>query len=168
LLINYLYAFTHKITEKRKAKLTQKRKDMNIRTINIAYTCFIITFAVLIKYLRNMDFSKRLKKIRIEKGLTKGDLAKLIGVHYSQIGRYEEKGAQPSSDVMAKLANALEISTDFLMNGTSDDLANSTLTDKELLNQFKTIEKLSENDKGVVKVFLDAFITKGKLRKLAL
>jgi len=69
---------------------------------------------------------------------------------------------------MAKLANALEVSSDFLMNGTSNELAENTLTDKELLNQFKTIEKLPEKDRNVVKVFLDAFIIKGKLKQLAL
>jgi transcriptional regulator with XRE-family HTH domain len=115
-----------------------------------------------------MTFNERLKKIRLEKGLTKSDLAKTIGVHYSQIGRYEEKGAHPSADIMAKLANALEVSSDFLMNGTSNELAENTLTDKELLNQFKTIEKLPEKDRNVVKVFLDAFIIKGKLKQLAL
>jgi transcriptional regulator with XRE-family HTH domain len=115
-----------------------------------------------------MGFNERLKKARLAKGLSKSDLAREIGVHYSQIGRYEEKGAQPSADVLGKLANALEVSSDFLMSGTSDDLANSSLTDKELLNQFKIIEKLPEQDKNVVKVFLDAFITKGKLKQLAL
>lgn len=115
-----------------------------------------------------MGFKERLKKARLEKGLSKSDLAKEIGVHYSQIGRYEEKGAQPSADVLTKLANVLEVSSDFLMNGTSDDMANNALTDKELLNQFKIIEKLPENDRNVVKVFLDAFITKGKLKQLAL
>ena len=115
-----------------------------------------------------MTFNERLKKIRLEKGLTKSDLAKTIGVHYSQIGRYEEKGAHPSADIMEKLANALEVSSDFLMNGTSNELAENTLTDKELLNQFKTIEKLPEKDRNVVKVFLDAFIIKGKLKQLAL
>jgi transcriptional regulator with XRE-family HTH domain len=34
-------------------------------------------------------------------------------VHYSQIGRYEEKRANPSADIMAKLANALSVSSDF-------------------------------------------------------
>jgi hypothetical protein len=53
------------------------------------------------------------------------------------------------------------------MNGTSDNQANNSLTDKELLNQFKIIEKLPEQDKNVVKIFLDAFITKGKLKQLA-
>jgi len=115
-----------------------------------------------------MGFNERLKKARLAKGLSKSDLAREIGVHYSQIGRYEEKGAQPSANVLGKLANALEVSSDFLMSGTSDDLANSSLTDKELLNQFKIIEKLPEQDKNVVKVFLDAFITKGKLKQLAL
>ena len=89
-------------------------------------------------------------------------------MHYSQIGRYEEKGAQPSADILAKLANALEVKSDYLMNGTSDDLANSSLTDKELLNQFKMIEKMTEEKKSVVKIFLDAFITKDKIKQLAL
>lgn len=115
-----------------------------------------------------MKFNERLKKARLGKGLTKSDLAKEVGVHYSQIGRYEEKGALPSADVMTKIANILGVTADFLMNGTSDDLANNTLTDKELLNQFKTIEKLSEQDKNVVKILLDAFITKGKIKQLAL
>jgi len=89
-------------------------------------------------------------------------------VHYSQIGRYEDKGAQPSADILAKLANALEVTSDFLMNGTADDLADSSLTDKELLNQFKMIEKMTEEKKSVVKIFLDAFITKDKIKQLAL
>jgi len=61
----------------------------------------------------------------------------------------------------------LEVSSDYLTNGTSDDLAESSLTDKELLNQFKLIEKMPEAKRSVVKEFLDAFITKDKLRKLA-
>ena len=84
------------------------------------------------------------------------------------MGRYEKKGAQPSAEVLSKLANALGVSSDYLTNGTSDDLAESSLTDKELLNQFKNIEKLPEADKNVVKVFLDAFITKKKLKQLVL
>lgn len=115
-----------------------------------------------------MGFAQRLKKARTDKGLSQTELANIVGIHYTQIGRYENKGSQPSADVLSKLANALEVSSDFLTNGTSDDLADSSLTDKELLNQFKTIERLSETDKNVVKVLLDAFITKNKLKQLVL
>lgn len=115
-----------------------------------------------------MDFHQRLKSLRLNKNLSKSDLANLAGIHYSQIGRYEEKGATPSADIMAKIANVLEVSSDFLMNGSSDDLANTSLTDKELLNQFKAIENMQENDKSVVKTLIDAFITKKKVQQLAI
>ncbi|MDI6048520.1 hypothetical protein QLS31_01610 [Flavobacterium sp. XS2P24] len=46
-------------------------------------------------------------------------------------------------------------------------LADSSLTDKELLNQFKAIEKMQENDKSVIKILIDAFITKKKIQQLA-
>ncbi|MCX6221328.1 MAG: helix-turn-helix transcriptional regulator [Bacteroidia bacterium] len=115
-----------------------------------------------------MGFAQRLKKARTDKGLSQTDLAKLVGIHYTQIGRYEKKGAQPSADILSKLANSLGVSSDFLTNGTSDDLAGSSLTDKELLNQFKAIEKMPERDKDVVKTLIDAFITKGKLKQLVL
>ena len=115
-----------------------------------------------------MSFAQRLKKARINKGLSQTELGHLAGIHYTQIGRYENKGAQPSADILAKLANALEVSSDYLTNGTPDDLAESSLTDKELLNQFKIIEKMPDEKKSVVKIFLDAFITKDKIKQLAL
>jgi transcriptional regulator with XRE-family HTH domain len=122
---------------------------------------------VVNKSFKQMDFHQRLKQLRTKKGLTKGELATLATVHYSQIGRYEEKGATPSADVMAKIANALSVSSDFLMNGSSDELANSSLTDKELLNQFKAVEAMPEEDKTIVKTLIDAFITKKKIQQLA-
>jgi len=97
-----------------------------------------------------------------------GAMPSAVGIHYTQIGRYENKGSQPSADILSKLANALEVSSDFLTNGSSDDLAGSSLTDKELLNQFKAIEKMNDKDKSVIKTLIDAFITKGKLKQLAL
>lgn len=134
-------------------------KNVQLRYICTVNKCF---------NLYNMSFALRLKKIRTDKGFSQTELAKLVGIHYTQIGRYEKKGAQPSAGVLSKLANALGVSSDYLTNGTADDLAESSLADKELLNQFKSIEKLPEADKNVVKVFLDAFITKKKLKQLVL
>jgi len=143
---------------------------MNIGIINIAINVLLLYIYTVDKCfnLYNMSFALRLKKARTDKGLSQTDLAKVVGIHYTQIGRYETKGAQPSADVLSKMANALEVSSDYLTNGTSDDLADSSLTDKELLNQFKMIEKMSEEKKSVVKIFLDAFITKDKIKQLAL
>ncbi len=41
------------------------------------------------------------------------------------------------------------------------------LTDKELLKQFKEVEKLNSDDKHLIKTFIDAFITKRKIQTLA-
>jgi hypothetical protein len=98
--------------------------------------------------------------------------------------------------MVMKLTNSLGVSSDFLPNKTSDDLTQNSLTDKELLNQFKAIEnypgslillislipkiitcpgtsgvqifKMPEQDKDVVKTLIEAFITKGKLKQLVL
>ncbi len=53
------------------------------------------------------------------------------------------------------------------MNVSSDQMADEALTDKELLNQFKEVEAMPDNDKNVIKELIDAFITKRKLRQLA-
>lgn len=73
----------------------------------------------------------------------------------------------PSSDVLQKIAQALNTTNDFLMNGATHEMASSQLTDKELLNQFKAVEQLSPEDKNVIKIFIDAFLTKRQVQKLA-
>jgi transcriptional regulator with XRE-family HTH domain len=115
-----------------------------------------------------MDFADRLKKTRTEKGFSKNELGKLAEIHHVQIGRYENKGSLPSVDVLAKIANALGVSIEYLLNGTSNNLAENTLSDKELLNQFKTVENFPEEKKMIIKELIDAFILKTNLQsKLA-
>ena len=112
-----------------------------------------------------MDFGSRLKQLRTDKGFSKLGLSEIAQVHHVQIGRYENKGAMPSTDALTKLANALNVSTEFLLNGTNEDFANEVLIDKELLNQFKSIEKFSEEKKHIVKELIDAFILKSNLQQ---
>jgi len=40
-------------------------------------------------------------------------------------------------------------------------------SDKELLKQFREVEKMEEKDKSIVKELIDAFITKKKIQQLA-
>ncbi|WP_459926366.1 helix-turn-helix domain-containing protein [Flavobacterium covae] len=59
----------------------------------------------------------RIKQLRIENNLTQTELADKVGLTYVQIGRYEKGKSTPSADVLQKLANVLNTSTDYLMNG---------------------------------------------------
>ena len=56
------------------------------------------------------------------------------------------------------MANALNISTDYLMNGTTNDMAAENINDKTLINQFNRISELSEDNKTVVSKLIDAFL----------
>lgn len=70
----------------------------------------------------------------------------------------ERAEAVPSADVFKRIAKALEVAPDFLLNGTIQDNAKNYIQDSELLLQFEKIEKLPQAKKELVKEFLDAFI----------
>ncbi|HYC40318.1 MAG TPA: helix-turn-helix transcriptional regulator [Chitinophagaceae bacterium] len=110
-------------------------------------------------------FGKRLTAAREAKGLTKEKLGKVVGVHHSQVGRYEKGEASPSAEVLKKMANALDVSTDYLMNGTTADLAAENITDKTLINQFNRISELSPDNKTVVSKLIDAFLFQQEMKQ---
>jgi transcriptional regulator with XRE-family HTH domain len=115
-----------------------------------------------------MGLGERLKVLREAKGLSKSALAEKIQLHYSQIGRYERDEASPSADMLKKLANELNVTTDYIMNGTSDDMANDSIQDKTLLNQFKRISALNPENRMIVVELIDAFLFKQEMKnKLA-
>ena len=94
-----------------------------------------------------MEFSTRLKQLRKKKELSQADLAEAIGVHFTQISRYERGETKPNAEAMTKMAKALDTTVDFLMNGTSDDIAIEAGLDKEIIYRFKQLQGLSVDDK---------------------
>jgi Predicted transcriptional regulators len=113
------------------------------------------------------NLGDRIKDLRKQKNMSQSELADKVGISYAQIGRYETKGAQPPAETLKKIADALRVSPDFLIYGTSDEKAKTKLTDADLINQFKAIENMDEEDKNVIKKLIDAFITKKQIQKLA-
>lgn len=110
-------------------------------------------------------FGKRLAAARQAKNLTKEKLGKIVSVHHSQIGRYERGDASPSAEVLKKMANALNVSSDYLMNGTTQDLAAENIQDKVLINQFNRISELSQENKTVVSKLIDAFLFQQEMKQ---
>jgi predicted RNase H-like HicB family nuclease len=62
------------------------------------------------------------------------------------------------------MADALDVSGDYLIEGTTTDTAKAKFEDRKLLLQFQEVEKLQEEDKQVVKKLIDAFLTKNTFR----
>ncbi|MBN1364914.1 MAG: helix-turn-helix transcriptional regulator [Syntrophaceae bacterium] len=114
-----------------------------------------------------MNFGHRLKELRNRMKLSQSELANLTGLHYTQIGRYEKGKSLPSSDILKKLAEIFSVSIDYLIEGSTEDTAKSHIHDRDLLKQFTEIETLDQKDKEVIKIFLDAFLTKKHIQELA-
>lgn len=112
-------------------------------------------------------FSERLRTLRKQKSLSQTELGKLAGLHYTHIGRFERGVSRPSGDTLKRLAEALDVSSDYLLEGSTEEAAKAKFEDRELLRQFQEVEHLSEEDKTVVKKLLDAFLTKKQLQTLA-
>jgi transcriptional regulator with XRE-family HTH domain len=110
-------------------------------------------------------FAERLKRLRMEKGLSQSDLANLINVHNTHISRYERGESKPASRILNALADILKVSTDYLLNGTAEDAATANLEDKDLLKLFERLEKLEPDDKEKIKDMIDAFLMKKELKK---
>jgi hypothetical protein len=66
---------------------------------------------------------------------------------------------------LKKMANALDVSTDYLMNGTTADLAAENINDKTLINQFNRISELTEENKPVVSKLIDGFLFQQEMRQ---
>jgi transcriptional regulator with XRE-family HTH domain len=113
------------------------------------------------------QLGNRILDLRKKKNWSQTDLANAVGITYAQIGRYETKGAQPSAEVLKKIANALDTTTDYLMYGDKDEKTRAALEDTELLQQFKEVEKMSNEDKKTLKNVIDAFIKRSKLNQIA-
>ena len=59
----------------------------------------------------------RIAVLRRAKGWNQSDLAKKLGVSSSAVGMYEQGRRQPAADVLVKLAEIFEVTTDFLLTG---------------------------------------------------
>ena len=101
----------------------------------------------------------------MQKKLSQVEMAKLAGSHHIHYGRYERGEARPSADALKRIADVLGVSTDYLIEGSTADVARAQLEDRELLRQFQEVEKLPAEDKDVIKKLLDAFLMKSKIQE---
>lgn len=111
-------------------------------------------------------FPGRLRKLRMQHGLSQIDLGKATGIHYNQIGRYEKGVSQPSAENANRMAAALGVSSDYLINGETANAARANFEDREFLELFQQAARLPEEDKQYVKRFLHSLLNQTKLEEM--
>jgi transcriptional regulator with XRE-family HTH domain len=103
-------------------------------------------------------FAKRLKEMREMRGLSQAELAKKTRLQPTAISHFETQGRAPSFDNLRRLADALNVSTDYLIGR----VATATMAGPETDNLFRGLEKLSEADIGAIRMMKDALLAKKK------
>lgn len=89
------------------------------------------------------NLGDRLKNARLNRGLSRKQIAELTGVTVTTIGMCENGERLPSLHMIVKLATHYKVSVDYLLGcgtGTTDTLSLEGLTDKQVRALKLTVE----------------------------
>lgn len=105
--------------------------------------------ATEITFILPMSFPERLAALRKEHGFTQQQMADKIGMHVSQLKRYESGASQPTIEVFRRIALALNVSADMLLFETDE-----RGPDERLKLQFEAVSKLDEKEREAVETMI--------------
>ena len=106
-----------------------------------------------------MTIGEHIMLLRKQKGLSQSELGKTIGTSGDVIGRYERDVITPSIDVIVKVAEALEVSIDFLVGKSK------MVLDKQAVKRLEDITKLPDDNKNFVLNLIDMALRDFKVKK---
>lgn len=104
-------------------------------------------------------FPERLRKARELRGYNQAELAKQAKLQVSAISHFETGTRKPSFDNLRRLADALQVTTDYLL-GRVDNIASHAGAD--LLHRH--FERMTAGDRKVAEEILKLFSEKTKTR----
>lgn len=108
---------------------------------------------------------KRLRELRNEKNLLQKDVAKYLNITTSAYGYYEQDKRKPDPEMIKKLADFFNVSTDYLLNqrNLSEDpelILNYDNTE-EKIRKILINENIISEDELVTKYMLDKILEHG-------
>lgn len=107
-----------------------------------------------------MDFGDRITLVRKQKKLSQSDLGKLAEVSGDIVGKYERNEMKPSIETARRLANALNVTLDYLVGDS-----NTILFDKDITKRIEAIVTMDNDDKNALFKIIDAYIRDYKAKK---
>jgi transcriptional regulator with XRE-family HTH domain len=113
-----------------------------------------------------LPLGERLKQLRQERGWSQAELAAKVGADAGQISRYENGRMTPSAEAVVKIAETLDVTTDYLLVETSP--RRSLHAPENILGDcLATIAELADDDLGVLRSVIDGLVAKSRLKTLA-
>jgi transcriptional regulator with XRE-family HTH domain len=101
-----------------------------------------------------MSLGERIKLVRMQKKMSQSELAKLAQVHQKNISKYENDGVVPSALTIKGIAQALEVTTDYLLGAEREDV----IKDTTLLGFFKEVDNMPDEAKEALSRVIQAYV----------
>jgi len=114
-----------------------------------------------------MPIGERIKALRSERRMSQGSLATAVGADPGQISRYENGHIAPSADAIVRLAEALDVSCDYLLVDDAPRRPFRSPIEDALGDNLLAVSELSAQDLASVQNFVDALVTRARLKALA-
>ena len=114
-----------------------------------------------------MAMHEKLRLLRQERGWTQAELADKVSVHQKQISSYERAVTNPSTEVLIKLAEVLDVTLDYLAFDSKGPQGKLNLQDRELLRRFEAVDGLPDTYRSLAKEMLDLLVLKHRFQSLA-
>lgn len=109
----------------------------------------------------------RIKELRIARSLTQEDLGKVLNVQKAAISKYEKGRAEPSVDILKRMARYFSVSSDYLLE--LSDIAQPpaappstpalTPQEQDLLRKYRV---LTPNSRDAVNAVIDTYYSRDK------
>jgi transcriptional regulator with XRE-family HTH domain len=127
--------------------------------VTLFYSIFV--YYICSANIDRMTFGQKLIEARKSKGFSQEQLGNMIDVDKRIISRYETDKTIPSIDVAKKMANAIQISLDYL---TELDYS-LYIHDEEMTKLLKGYDKLKDEDKNTINKIIKAFSFYSKVQE---
>ena len=106
-----------------------------------------------------MTIGEHILILRKKLNLSQSALGKQVDTSGDIIGRYERDIMTPSIEVIMKIADALNVSIDFLVGKTTLEL------DSNVLKRVEEVSKLNDEEKDKIFMVIDALIRDFKAKR---
>ena len=113
-----------------------------------------------------MTFGERLRKARKSKGLTQDELAERAGMNGRHLSRYETGVVEPPVRTVRRLSEALSVPLEELTQDAPHAKLQSLVPDEELLEQFKALSRIDDEDRKAVKRIIAAMLMKHQMQEM--
>lgn len=112
--------------------------------------------------IMTLTLGEKIKRLRTEKGFSQEELGKEWGgIHYTHISRYERNQSTHSVETLKKWPK----SSGFLLFDDIDKMTLGDIHDPELLNQFRELDRLDNEVRGMTRFLLESILTQQQVSR---